>query len=233
MEKSDGICRSPSNCQNTFHFEHCGKDGRFRSWAGFPRKERYFSVNSENHGNILVETKNGPHLCKINSHLPGQLVGPYLCSSIHNSPNPWCTGPPCFTNERRTDLWKKTMAISCYTHVFHAETVVISYMRDCWTSGKATLNLTMSWSCKNLDEAGWLSKKPGTTCSSQLLSSHWAPDRDSVAWLPWFLSCCRQSPNWYSEALKLCRWWSLCTRGTQPLPLTELQSFTLGPQGLF
>ena len=107
MKKSDGICRSPSNCQNTFHFEHGGKDGRFRSWAGFPRKERYFSVNSENHGNILVETKNGPHLCKINSHLPGQLVGPYLCSSIHNSPNAWCTGPPCFTNERRTDLWKK------------------------------------------------------------------------------------------------------------------------------
>ena len=79
-------------------------------------------------------------------------------------------------------------------------------MRDCWTSGKATLNLTMSWSCKYLDEAGWLSKKPGTTCSSQLLSSHWAPDRDSVAWLPWFLSCCRQSPQlvqWSSEALQV------------------------------
>ena len=93
------------------------------------------------------------------------------------------------------------MAISCYTHVFafHADTVVISYMRDCWTSGKATLNLTMSWSFKYLDDAGWLSKKPGTTCSSQLLSSHWARDPDSVACrLPCLLSCCRQSPNWYN-----------------------------------
>ena len=98
-------------------------------------------------------------------------------------------------------IFKKTMAISCYRHVFafHADTVVISYMRDCWTSGKATLNLTMSWSFKYLDEAGWLSKKPGTTCSSQLLSSHWARDPDSVACrLPCLLSCCRQSPNWYN-----------------------------------
>jgi len=39
IKKADGICRSPSNCQNTFHFENCGKDGRFRSWAGLEKND--------------------------------------------------------------------------------------------------------------------------------------------------------------------------------------------------
>jgi hypothetical protein len=129
----------PSNCQNTFHFENCGKDGRFRSWAGFPRKERYFAVIGcsfrskeqnhpqrdynekirsnigtlsptqmdaggasesctnpkpsrvslsvrKNHGNILVETKNGPHLCKINTVK--------LCSGTSTITQVWETTTP-------------------------------------------------------------------------------------------------------------------------------------------